>query len=45
MDIYGNKLVNRIDTKPFTVVYFFIKLSRDVNPGERMESIDFGGQR
>ena len=26
-------------------MYFFIKLGRDVNPGERMEPIDFGGQR
>ena len=26
-------------------MYFFIKLGRDVNPGERMDPIDFGGQR
>ena len=43
MDIYGNKLVNTIEKK--TVVYFFNKLGRDVNKGERMDSIDCGGQR
>ena len=43
MDIYGNKLVNTIETK--TVVYFFIKLGRDVKHGERMDPIDFGGPR
>ena len=26
-------------------MYFFIKLGRHVNHGERMEPIDFGGQR
>ena len=26
-------------------MYFFIKLGRDVNHGERMDPIDFGGQR
>ena len=26
-------------------MYFFIKLDRDVNHGERMDPIDFGGQR
>ena len=42
MNIYGNKLMNTIDS---TVVYFFIKLDRDVNHGERMDLIDFGAQR
>ena len=35
--------MNTIETK--TVVYFFIKLGRHVNYGERMDPIDFGGQR
>ena len=26
-------------------MYFFIKLGRDVNHGERMDPIDFGGKR
>ena len=26
-------------------MYFFIKLGRDVNHGERIDPIDFGGQR
>ena len=26
-------------------MYFLIKLGRDVNHGERMDPIDFGGQR
>ena len=26
-------------------MYFFIKLGRDLNNGERMDPIDFGGQR
>ena len=43
IDIYGNQLVNTIETK--TIVYFFIKLGRHVNHGERMDPIDFGGQR
>ena len=37
---YGNKLVNMI-----MMIYFFIKLERDVNYGERIDPIDFGGQR
>ena len=37
MDIYGNKLVNTIETKP---VCFFIKLGRHVNRDERMHPID-----
>ena len=43
MDIYGDKLVNKIETKPLNV-YFFFKLGRYINYGERMDSIDFGGQ-
>ena len=43
IDIYGNKLVNTIETK--NVVCFFIKLGRHVIYGERMNSIDFGGHR
>ena len=43
MDVYGNKLVNMIETKPLCI--FFIKLGRDVNHDERMDPIDFGGQR
>ena len=31
MEIYGNKLVNTIETN---LVYFFIKLCRDVNHGK-----------
>ena len=27
------------------IVYFFIKLDRDVNHGERMDPINFGDQR
>ena len=42
MDIYGNKLVNTIATKPLC---FFIKLGRHVSLGVRMNTIDFGGQR
>ena len=41
MDIYGNKLVKTIATKPFC---FLIKLGRHVSHGERMNPIDFGGQ-
>ena len=43
MDIYGNKLVNTIEKN--NVVYFFIKLGRDVYHGEKMDPFDFGGQR
>ena len=43
IDIYGNKLVNTIETK--NGVCFFIKLGRHVIYGERMNSIDFGGHR
>ena len=42
LDIYGNKLVNTIET---TVVDFFIRLGKHVNRDERMHPIDFGGQR
>ena len=42
MDIYGNKLVNTID---LTIVDFFIRLGKHVNHGERMNPIDFEGQR
>ena len=42
MDVYGNKLVNTIETK---LVYFLIKLGRHVSYGGRMNPIDFGGQR
>ena len=38
MDICGNNLVNTIDK---TVVYFFIKLNKHINHGERMDHIDF----
>ena len=34
MDIYGNKLMNTIATKPLCISL----------PGERMDPIDFGGQ-
>ena len=44
MDIYGNKIVNTIETK-LLCYYFFITLGRHVNYGERMDPIDFGGQR
>ena len=46
-DIYGNELVNTIETTPLCIslVYFFIKLCRHINNGERMNPIDFGGQR
>ena len=37
-------LVNTIETN-LIVNYFFIKLERDVNHGERMDPIDFVGQR
>ena len=43
MDIYGNKLVNTI--ADLTVVDFFIRLGKHVNHGERMNPIDFEGQR
>ena len=43
LDIYGNKLVNTIET--LTVVDFFIRLGKHVNRDERMHPIDFGGQR
>ena len=43
MDIYGNKLVNTIETKPLHI--FFVKLARHVNRDETMHPIDFGGQR
>ena len=31
--------------RDYTVVCFFVKLGRDVNNDERMNPIDFGGQR
>ena len=40
IDIYEHKLVHRIETKPFYVV-FFVKLGRILNHGERMNRIDF----
>ena len=43
MDIYGNKLVNTIETKP--LFRFLIILARHVNHDKRMNPIDFGGQR
>ena len=43
MNIFGNKACE-LD-RDFTVVYFFIKLARDIIHGERMDPIDFGGQR
>ena len=39
MDIYGNKFVNTIETKPLCIS------GRDVNHGERVDPIDFGRQR
>ena len=39
---YRNKLVNMIETKP---VCYFIKLGRHVSHSEKMDPIDFGGQR
>ena len=43
LNIYGNKLVNTINTKPLCV--FFVKLSRHFNHDEMMNPIYFGGQR
>ena len=43
MDIYGNKLVNTIETKPLHIS--LSNLARHVNRDERMHPIDFGGQR
>ena len=43
MDIYGNKLVNTIETKPLCISFF--KLGRHVSHVERMDPIDFEGQR
>ena len=43
MNIFGNKLMNTIETKPLCT--FFIKLGRHVNYCERMDPIDVGGQR
>ena len=31
--------------RDYTVAYFFVKLGRHVNHDERMNPIDFGGQR
>ena len=42
MDRYGNKFVKTIKTNPLCIL---IKLCRHVNNGERMNPIDFGGQR
>ena len=42
IDIYENKLVNIIETKPFCT---FINLGRHVSHSEKMDPIDFGGQR
>ena len=39
--MYGDKLKNTIETKPFC---FLRKLSRDVHHFERIDPIDFGGQ-
>ena len=44
MDIYGNMLVNTIETKK-NVACFLIKLGRHVSHGKRMDPINFGGQR
>ena len=43
IDMYGNKLVNTIKTKPLCASSS--KLGKHVNHGERMNSIDFGGHR
>ena len=43
LDIYGNKLVKH--NRDLTVVDFFIRLGKHVNRDERMNPIDFGGQR
>ena len=43
MDIYGNKLVNMIETKLLCIS--LSNLAEHVNHGERMDPIDFGGQR
>ena len=40
MCIYGDNIVNTIETKLLCIIFFF-KLGR----GERMDPIDFGGQR
>ena len=42
MDIFGNKLLITIATKPLAAL---IKLGRHVNHGKRMNPFDFGGQR
>ena len=41
IDMYGNKLVNMIETKPLC---YFINLGRHVSLRERMDPINFGGQ-
>ena len=38
VDIYGNKLVNMIATKP---LHFFVKLDSHVNHDESINPIDF----
>ena len=42
MDIYRNKLVNRIETKPLCVSSSNLA---NVNHGERMKFISFGGHK
>ena len=42
MDIYGNKLVNIIEINRCVLLY---QIDRHVNHGERMDPIDFGGQK
>ena len=42
IDMYENKIVSMLETE---LVCFFIKLGRHVRLNERMDPIDFGGQR
>ena len=43
IDKYGDELENKIETKP--LCFSFRKLSRDIRHCERMDPIEFGGQR
>ena len=43
MDIYGNKLVNMIETKPLRIS--LSNLADMLIVGERMDPIDFGGHK
>ena len=43
MDIYGNKLVNTIETSPLWISWS--NLAEMLNHGKRIDAIDFGSQR